>query len=413
MGFMAKLLCLSSVHFIVVLFRTVDATIEVYDPSGVKVDTIQDRQSPFDDDFAVLEGFILAADPPEACSKIAEPTFLANFTVSKFVLINGTEMCEFTTKVRNAEKAGYDVAVIFDPSPLAFEFFHVVPFPTMQIDIHFVFVSYEDGVQIRSNYLYNNSIRYNYRLRIKPNTPNITYYMYLFGAVLGVCFFVMLLFMMCLLIKCIQERRRSRRNRLSSRQIKQIPTAKFSKGDHYDVCAICLEDYNEGDKLRLLPCSHAYHAKCIDPWLMNNRRNCPLCKRKITFGDSADESDSEDSELTSPAENTPLLASPSNREQSWGTFAVNPVHTINDGAIGGPSSLSDTFQYSDNSFLPADSTVTIESQSEDEHFPAEPLVNNGKDTLVPTAVNCSSADVDIINGNQEGASASVYHGLIV
>lgn len=33
------------------------------------------------------------------------------------------------------------------------------------------------------------------------------------------------------LIKCIQERRKSKRNRLSSRQIKQIPTAKFSKGD--------------------------------------------------------------------------------------------------------------------------------------------------------------------------------------
>ena len=33
------------------------------------------------------------------------------------------------------------------------------------------------------------------------------------------------------------------RRRLSTKQLNKIPTKKFKKGDAYEVCAICLEDY--------------------------------------------------------------------------------------------------------------------------------------------------------------------------
>ena len=57
-------------------------------------------------------------------------------------------------------------------------------------------------------------------------------------------------------VKCVKDRRRMRRYRLPSSSLKTIPTSKFKKGDPYDTCAICLEDYIDGDKLRILPCSH-------------------------------------------------------------------------------------------------------------------------------------------------------------
>ena len=49
-------------------------------------------------------------------------------------------------------------------------------------------------------------------------------------------------------------------------------------GSDKDVCAVCLEEYEEREKLRELPCSHRFHVACIDEWLMKMQPFCPLCK---------------------------------------------------------------------------------------------------------------------------------------
>lgn len=47
------------------------------------------------------------------------------------------------------------------------------------------------------------------------------------------------------------------------------------------TCALCLCDYETGDRVRELPCEHRFHDICVDPWLMGGRRTCPVCSRVV------------------------------------------------------------------------------------------------------------------------------------
>lgn len=46
------------------------------------------------------------------------------------------------------------------------------------------------------------------------------------------------------------------------------------------ICCICLASYNDNDELKKLPCSHFFHASCVDTWL-RIKAFCPLCKCSI------------------------------------------------------------------------------------------------------------------------------------
>ncbi|XP_008443568.1 RING-H2 finger protein ATL74-like [Cucumis melo] len=46
-------------------------------------------------------------------------------------------------------------------------------------------------------------------------------------------------------------------------------------------CAICLAQFEVGDKLRMLPiCNHGFHLTCIDTWLLSNF-SCPNCRQSV------------------------------------------------------------------------------------------------------------------------------------
>lgn len=117
-----------------------------------------------------------------------------------------------------------------------------------------ILISNDDGVALRTSYLYEKG----YYILVTPDfSQNLLSYLLPFAVVIGICLIIMISFMV---VKCVRDRRKSRRHRLSSKHLKKIPTTKFKKGDHYDTCAICLDEYVDGEKLRVLPCGHGEFA---------------------------------------------------------------------------------------------------------------------------------------------------------
>ncbi|KAE9608710.1 hypothetical protein Lal_00020720 [Lupinus albus] len=44
-------------------------------------------------------------------------------------------------------------------------------------------------------------------------------------------------------------------------------------------CMICLSEFVNGDKVRILPkCNHGFHVRCIDKWL-SSHSSCPKCRQ--------------------------------------------------------------------------------------------------------------------------------------
>jgi len=62
------------------------------------------------------------------------------------------------------------------------------------------------------------------------------------------------------------------------------------------TCSICIDDFEEGERIRLLPkCKHAFHTDCLMPWLTERQGCCPLCKRSVLGPDDEDGSENEES----------------------------------------------------------------------------------------------------------------------
>ncbi|OEL29595.1 hypothetical protein BAE44_0009386 [Dichanthelium oligosanthes] len=79
---------------------------------------------------------------------------------------------------------------------------------------------------------------------------------------------------------------------IKKRALRSIPVEVYGGGGGgdagaEDVCAICLGEFADGEKVRVLPlCGHGFHVPCVDAWLLS-RGSCPTCRRPVVDGKTA------------------------------------------------------------------------------------------------------------------------------
>jgi hypothetical protein len=73
-----------------------------------------------------------------------------------------------------------------------------------------------------------------------------------------------------------------RNNLLTQDQVIALDEEEFQQPEGGEeeacTCAICLEEFEDKEKVRVLPCKHRFHEDCLVPWLTERHSSCPLCK---------------------------------------------------------------------------------------------------------------------------------------
>ncbi|VFR02925.1 unnamed protein product [Cuscuta campestris] len=73
---------------------------------------------------------------------------------------------------------------------------------------------------------------------------------------------------------------------LSEDEVAALEKQRFAgEEEEAPSCAVCLEEYMEGDVITPLSssCSHKFHNACIAKWL-RRKRTCPVCRAPVTGG---------------------------------------------------------------------------------------------------------------------------------
>ncbi|TNN19925.1 E3 ubiquitin-protein ligase RNF13 isoform 2 [Schistosoma japonicum] len=261
----------------VILGVNVFAVVLVKDLStGKTVSEFEDSEALFGNVItqgSLLLGRIHASQPINGCvDRIPLPKNASASTLPYISLIKRGN-CSFSRKTIAAERGGYIAAIIFnDEDDSTFPMGHNT---SEVINISAVMVGLSDGELLLKKYC----VPHYFVEILSAHRRSIMLYL----IPLITCLLLSIIALsVAYCIRLWDRHRRRRRYCLPVKELHKIPETLFKEGSsEFETCVICLEDYKDGDKLRLLPCRHAYHSKCVDPWLLRRRGCCPICKKKV------------------------------------------------------------------------------------------------------------------------------------
>ncbi|KAJ3012010.1 hypothetical protein HKX48_006530 [Thoreauomyces humboldtii] len=199
--------------------------------------------------------------------------------LSNWIALVQRGRCSFVDKVRAMQNSGAKAVIVGDSIPHS-------PLITMfasenasDVTIPAVFVSLEDYMQLVHEADELVGFGRGAEILIVPNDLDVPLLEILIVMVLSPAAVMMALYFIW-----------SYRNYLRRQQelaplvmVLNLPTKTFDaeawKENEPAQCAICLDDFTDGDELRILLCKHEYHTGCVDRWLTQRKKTCPICKQ--------------------------------------------------------------------------------------------------------------------------------------
>lgn len=122
----------------------------------------------------------------------------------------------------------------------------------------------------------------------------ITGYIYITNVIYIFFFFFFSCLLCCVRISFIHSENLDQQNRRAAISIIDDVSdiqlfSNILKLDLYNdtLCSICLENFENNDKLRILNCNHYFHNECITTWFDRSSK-CPLCNKDMLNNNDGD-----------------------------------------------------------------------------------------------------------------------------
>lgn len=254
---------------------------------------VRDQPADFGGDIPLegVQGTLRLADPVEACTTITphgEGPWIA------LIQRSGKENnCHFATQVYQAQAAGASAAVVYDTV--------VEPLLVM----HRTNTDY--APTIPATFVSERSAQL--LISLLDRHPQVTILdingstlasglatVVLSCLALGIVMTTFYLMKLNSALLGVDESSQAEPDTLSTEQLEKLPIVVYDTvlveeglekassdsprvgGMSREGCPICIEEYEDGEKVRVLPCFHLFHKECIDFWLTTQHKTCPVCK---------------------------------------------------------------------------------------------------------------------------------------
>ncbi|XP_024533121.1 receptor homology region, transmembrane domain- and RING domain-containing protein 2 isoform X3 [Selaginella moellendorffii] len=287
-----------SLFFLAIVLLRANATVVITTPTNQSM-PFSDMEAGFAPRVpqAGILGLLYRGNPLDACDPLKTGPALDQSPFSSFVLVK-RGACRFETKVRNAQDAGFSAVIVYNDEDgrdlvinvILSYFFFAVSGDSYGIKIPAVFVSHAAGKVL-------------WRYAGNPQTrcfifPTLDYPAW---SVMAVAFISLLAVTAVLATFFFVRRHRLRRlgsrlllprepPGLTSSEVRSLPTFVYRRAgdgdDQADTCVICMEEYEDGQKLRVLPCRHAFQGSPFVPFARGMRtqsRKLPQPRRALHF----------------------------------------------------------------------------------------------------------------------------------